>query len=93
LLPAQEPGDAERLLTGSFDRVVVAQRAGVPTAALITDYKTDSVPDEAALEARTEHHRPQMQAYREALVALTGLPPSRVGCRLLFLSSDVVVDV
>ena len=39
------------------------------------------------------HYAPQLQAYRRALVVLTGLPPERVACRLLFLDVDEVREV
>jgi hypothetical protein len=102
-LPAASPGGPERLLTGSFDRVVLACRGDAFVAAQVLDWKTDAVlegaatagaaVDEGVLADRTEHHRPQMAAYRAALVALTGLPPAKVACRLFFLSADRAVDV
>jgi hypothetical protein len=102
-LPPDAPGEAGRLMTGSFDRVVLARRGGALVAAQVLDWKTDAVlagaaagagaVDEAALADRTAHHRPQMAAYRAALVALTGLPPAKVACRLFFLSADRAVDV
>jgi ATP-dependent exoDNAse (exonuclease V) beta subunit len=92
-LPAEASGEPERLLAGSFDRVVLARRGERATGAQLVDHKTDSAPDEAALAARVAHHRPQMEAYRRALVALTGLPAQSVACRLLFLSADRVAEV
>jgi hypothetical protein len=80
-------------LTGSFDRAVVAYRDGRPSAALVIDFKTDAVPDDATCAARILHHRPQMEAYRRALAALTGLAPEDVRCRLLFLAADRIEDL
>jgi ATP-dependent exoDNAse (exonuclease V) beta subunit len=84
----------KHLLAGSFDRVVLARREDRPVAALVVDFKTDALAagDEGALASQVEHHRPQMQAYRRALAALTGLQPDDVGCRLLFLAADRAAD-
>lgn len=84
--------DERGLLVGSIDRVVLALREGRPVAAEIIDYKTDRVAG-GALDGLVEHYRPQLQAYRRALCALTGLAPERVACRLLFLESSAVRDV
>ncbi|HZL99523.1 MAG TPA: PD-(D/E)XK nuclease family protein [Planctomycetota bacterium] len=87
--------DEGGLLAGAMDRVVLALRDGLPRAAEIVDFKTDRLaggPD-AALAASVEHYRPQMQAYRRALCALTGLAPEAVACRLLFLEADAVKEV
>jgi len=93
----------ELLMRGAFDRVVLVRDGERCVSAEIIDYKTDALAPDApgasgepaaldALEARAKHHRPQMEAYRDVLVALTGLPRAQVRCRLLFLSIDRVVD-
>jgi ATP-dependent exoDNAse (exonuclease V) beta subunit len=98
LLVDREAGD-EVLVPGAFDRVVLwRDAAGAPQAAEIVDFKTDDVgtpdaPDTARLDAKAAHYAPQMQAYRRALAQITGLPPERIACRLLFLGADVVRDV
>jgi ATP-dependent helicase/nuclease subunit A len=83
------------LVPGAFDRVVVWRNAGAALAAEVIDFKTDAVgaDDEARLAERTAHYAPQMEAYRRAVVALTGLAPAAVACRLLFLEADAVRDV
>jgi ATP-dependent helicase/nuclease subunit A len=93
--PGPEAG-AELLVPGAFDRVVVwRDAAGVPVRAEIIDFKTDAVAagDEERLVARVAHYAPQMEAYRRAVVAQTGLPTEVVACRILFLEADVVRDV
>ncbi len=98
LLVEQEAGE-ELLVPGAFDRVVLwRDAAGVPIAAEIVDFKTDALggpggPDAARLQQRVLHYAPQMQAYRRALQQLTGLPPARIACRLLFLDADSVREV
>ena len=84
--------DGDALLAGAMDRVVLATRGGAPLCAEIVDLKTDAIPA-TALDALVEHYRPQMEAYRRAACVLTGLPPERVACRLLFLAADAVREV
>ena len=48
---------------------------------------------ESLLLAKTEHYRPQMESYRDVLAALTGLEPDAIQTRLLFLSSDKLVNI
>jgi ATP-dependent exoDNAse (exonuclease V) beta subunit len=81
-----------------MDRVVLARRGEALLCAEIVDFKTDrlGVADgaaAAALDELVERYRPQMQAYRRALCALTGLAPERVACRLLVLEADAVREV
>jgi hypothetical protein len=45
------------------------------------------------LDAAVEHYRPQMEAYRRALCALTGLNAGQIACRLAFLASGEVREV
>jgi ATP-dependent exoDNAse (exonuclease V) beta subunit len=87
------PDEQGALLVGAMDRVVLATRAGAPLCAEIVDFKTDRLGGAAALDALAETYRAQMQAYRRALCALTGLAPERVACRLLLLDADVVREV
>ena len=48
---------------------------------------------ESLLLTKTEHYRPQMESYRDVLAALTGLEPDAIQTRLLFLSSDKLVNI
>jgi ATP-dependent helicase/nuclease subunit A len=80
------------LLSGRFDRVVVRRVAsGLPIEAVLLDYKTDSVTTGEMLDARAAHYAPQIRAYREAIVASTGLRPERVRCILLFTEAGRAV--
>jgi ATP-dependent helicase/nuclease subunit A len=92
-LVLDEEQGARVLVPGAFDRAVI--RAD---GAEILDFKTDAVgtpeaPDAARLQQRAAHYAPQMQAYRRALAALTGLAPASIACRLLFLEADEIRDV
>mgnify|MGYP002780499334 CR=1 FL=1 len=82
--------DDGRLLEGVIDRLVLLREAGRVTRAEILDYKTDALPGTAALAARVEHYRPQLDAYRAAVAALYRLPPQAVGARLVFLDAAAV---
>jgi len=58
----------------------------------VLDYKTDraSGPD---LSERVEHYRPQLEGYRRALAAITGLGAERIEARLLFLPAGELVAI
>jgi hypothetical protein len=66
-------------------------RGSEPPRWLEDDYWIDGF--DATCAARILHHRPQMEAYRRALAALTGLAPEDVRCRLLFLAADRIEDL
>ena len=83
----------DALLFGAVDRVVLFSRGDKLLAADILDFKTDAVGDQAAIEDRVGFYRPQLQAYRGAMAALTGLPPARISARLLFVEPGVIVTV
>lgn len=52
---------------------------------VIVDYKTDEIPDAAALTARAVHYAPQLQEYARMLEVATG---ERARAELVFLRSD-----
>ena len=64
----------------------------VNAAADIIDYKSDGVSASKpeTLVERVEHYRPQIDAYRDAVATMTGLPAERVTARLLFVNEGVV---
>ncbi len=79
--------DGEVLVRGVFDRVILRRGAdGTPVSAEIIDFKTDRLDANNTLDRAAAHHRSQMEAYRSALSALTGLPESAIGVTLLFTS-------
>lgn len=81
---------AGELLQGIIDRLVVIRRDGEPVAADIIDFKTDRLADDAALSRAVETYRPQLEAYREAVVKLVGVGAEQVRARLLFVDRDEV---
>ncbi|NBC11348.1 MAG: UvrD-helicase domain-containing protein [Planctomycetes bacterium] len=80
------------LVRGVFDRVAIAlDDDDQPTAATLTDFKTDAYRDEAV-----ERYRPQMAQYRAALSRMLGLEKSDASAivtRLLFVREGVLVEV
>ncbi|MHB1034565.1 MAG: UvrD-helicase domain-containing protein [Pirellulales bacterium] len=87
--------DADAILSGQIDRLVVLYDGPSPVAAEVIDFKTDAVPkdDPKAIEARVEVYRPQLEAYRRAVGTLLGLDASRVSARLVFVEPGVVSAV
>jgi ATP-dependent exoDNAse (exonuclease V) beta subunit len=83
--------DDERLLTGSFDRLVILSENDRVVAAEVIDWKTDPLEpgDAARLENLVAYYRPQLEAYRLAAGRILGLAPERVAARLVFLSAGV----
>ncbi len=79
-------------ITGTFDRVLLDRDAqGRYTQAWIVDFKTDDVPDEAALEEKLAGYRPQIVLYRQALARLTGLAAQDIRASLLFTRRQSLV--
>jgi ATP-dependent helicase/nuclease subunit A len=65
------------------------REGGKVTRAVVLDYKTDAVAadDEAALAQRIGFYRPQLEAYRRALMEMYRLRPEDVEARLIFLNA------
>ncbi len=85
----------ETILRGTFDRLVVLSSAGKPVAAEVLDFKSDSLNpgDPAAVEAKKDLYRPQLEAYRSAVAQLYALPPDRITARLVFVEPGVILGV
>lgn len=75
-------------MTGVFDRVVVERESEDPrsrvVAATVYDFKTDQIAAGDDLAGYIERHAAQLNLYRRIAGLLTGLPPERVGCELVF---------
>jgi ATP-dependent exoDNAse (exonuclease V) beta subunit len=87
--------DGDKFWNGSFDRVVWLGEGDHIVAADVLDFKTDAIApgDAAALAARTEHYRPQLEAYRSGVARMAHLPPESIAARLVFTWADRVVEV
>ena len=87
--------EGDSLLSGAFDRLVVARRQGRAVFADVLDFKTDAAEprDEARIGELVDRYRPQMAAYRRAAARVARLGPAQIRCRLLFVSAGAVADV
>lgn len=85
----------ETILRGTFDRLVILFDGDKPVRAEILDFKSDSLDagDPAAVAAKQEHYRPQLEAYRSAVGQIYGLGDDGVTARLVFVEPGLVVDV
>ncbi len=90
---ARRVGD--EIQEGFIDRLVLVESGGKVVRAEILDFKTDAVEagDEALLAARTEYHRPQINAYCEVIREQYRLAEGDVAGKLLFLHAGVVREV
>ena len=79
----------DTILNGTIDRLVEIRQNENLIAVDILDFKTDTIdPEDAnALKTKVEHYRPQIEAYRNAVAQMAGLPESAVTARLLFVGS------
>lgn len=75
----------DELVTGIIDRLVVLRHSGKVVAIEVLDYKSDDVPDDEAVAQKTQHYRPQLQQYREAMAETWKLPLANIRARLIFL--------
>lgn len=93
------------LMQGSVDRLVLVAEDSEGAATIapapailraeVIDFKTDLIDasDPAALDAKVDHYRPQIDAYREAVIDRYGLAPEQVTGTLVFLQAGVVRGV
>jgi ATP-dependent exoDNAse (exonuclease V) beta subunit len=79
----------ESLWSGAFDRVVIEREGGRAVSAQIIDYKTDRV-EAHELVQRGKSYEQQMKAYERAGALITGVDPSGITTRILFLSRDAI---
>lgn len=84
--------EGDQFYNGIFDRVILHQDAGGKTIrAEIIDYKTDRIHVSNTIDLATDHHRPQLEAYRTALSKIIGIKPDQIGLKLLFTDVPTVV--
>jgi ATP-dependent helicase/nuclease subunit A len=82
------------LMEGSIDRLVLLRDGDRVVAAEVLDFKTDRFGgDEALINARVEHYRPQLLAYARAVKAIHRLPAEAVRTRLVLLDAGLVIDL
>src|SRR5690606_18775845 len=74
-----------RVIEGYVDLLVEA-----PEGLMVVDYKTDTVPNEAAIDEKLATYELQGAAYAAAIEAATGLPVA--DCRFVFCSTGGAVE-
>ena len=91
----RQAGDKGEWETGQFDRVVFTGE-GAAREAVIYDFKTNAQKTDESAEAFEQRmcrtYAPQMNAYRAAIGALTGLPANRIRTVLLLQSTESAVE-
>jgi ATP-dependent exoDNAse (exonuclease V) beta subunit len=87
--------DGDKIWDGSLDRIVWLGDGERIVAADVIDFKTDAIEqgDAKALKERTEHYRPQVEAYRRVVARMAGLAEDRIAARLVFTFAGKIVDV
>ncbi|NUQ61140.1 MAG: UvrD-helicase domain-containing protein [Pirellulales bacterium] len=86
--------DGDTIVTGQIDRLVLLYDGDRAVGADIVDFKTDALGDDPRqIEARVEHYRPQLDAYRNAAAKVLDLPVKQVSARLVFLEPGAVWKV
>jgi ATP-dependent helicase/nuclease subunit A len=77
-----------------LDRMMVRGRVDVllplPGGSILIDYKTDAIPPEF-VPARVEQYRAQVEAYRDAIQNITGVPVARA--ILVFIGARQIIDL
>jgi ATP-dependent exoDNAse (exonuclease V) beta subunit len=88
----REVGGSNELVPGILDRAVISR---AQRRAEIVDFKSDEIAanDEAALRARAESYRGQLESYRAALSRLEDLDPSRVSMRVCFVAAGRTLEL
>jgi ATP-dependent exoDNAse (exonuclease V) beta subunit len=79
------------LISGIIDRLVLWSSKNKSVAAEIVDFKTDTISDPAALPARVETYRPQLDFYRQAVAQLFQIAANDVSATLVFVQPGEIV--
>jgi ATP-dependent exoDNAse (exonuclease V) beta subunit len=84
--------EADQLMSGSIDRLVLISSGSKVIAADVIDFKTDDLTagDAAALSAKVTFYAPQIEGYRRAVATIFQLELECVAARLVFLKAGVV---
>src|SRR5690606_2763536 len=87
--------DGNTIIEGFIDRLVLVRTGDAVTAAAVIDFKTDAIEpgNRRIIQARTEHYRPQIDAYRRAVARMYGLDLAAVQGHLVFLAPAAVVPI
>ena len=81
------------LLRGTVDRLALLERDGQVIAAEVIDWKTDRIDPEKGTAERVEHHRAQMESYRQAVSTIYNLAIEKVTTRLAMVRNGELLEV
>jgi ATP-dependent helicase/nuclease subunit A len=81
-----------RVQRGSIDRVVIERRGGRIASVSIIDFKTDAISPADAVLLGT-HYRPQLQAYRQAVVEMLNVDEKSISIAVLFVEPGLLVNL
>jgi ATP-dependent helicase/nuclease subunit A len=84
--------DGQRVLSGTFDRVVIGRSGKEIVGAEIIDFKSDDVSG-GNLAVKVDFYRPQLEAYCTALSHLIGIPRGKIKATLAFVNGGQVVEL
>jgi ATP-dependent helicase/nuclease subunit A len=86
--------EGDQFTNGIFDRVVIYKAEdGTISRAEIIDFKSDRIHPRNTLEQASQHHRPQLEAYRKALSRIVGIDESVIDLKLLFSDVPQLVEL
>jgi len=81
-------------ISGTIDRVtLIRDEQGNLTQAVVLDYKTDQVTNDAKINAKIETYAPQLEMYRQVLSRMLNLPVDKISKQLLFVRPGKVVGL
>jgi ATP-dependent helicase/nuclease subunit A len=81
-------------VTGAFDRVtIIRDPEGRPLKAVVLDFKSDEITDDASLSSIVKQYRPQLLLYGRALREMLQLDPPQITLQLLFIQVGKVCDL
>jgi ATP-dependent helicase/nuclease subunit A len=87
--------EGDTLMEGVIDRLVLVREGARITRAEILDFKTDALagalPEQ--IRQRAAEYRPQLEAYRRAVVTMCRLAPDQVDATLVMLEPGVLVTL
>lgn len=77
------------LQRGAIDRLEIEYEDGRPVRARVIDYKTDAIAA-GELDGRVSHYRPQLEAYRAAVIEMFALAEDDVEIILAFVKAGLI---
>ncbi len=83
--------DADHVLAGFLDRLVIGFQSDTPAYADVVDFKSDDI-SESQVGERTSHYAPQINAYREMVARQFSIPLDHVWGTVVYLRPGRVLS-